>query len=425
MHTSDIIGKKYLRAQAFLTGAAFVVSAAVIGHSPDIPFDRRLAPLLAVSSVGYFAFAALWPYILGDLRRAVMALSLFGIAVMGFVVHMTGGIISPLVCFYFALLVSEVGYGVTSPVSIYASVASYLCVVLGEWSGLLGTVNPHALAIYGDQVAFIFIVSSVVSFMLLTGHIGKLILTALRKDFADEQAHRRALQEKFSEISSMSHIGALAHRIVHDLRGPLGAILGYGDLLLRSPSGSPEDKELLGEMLHAVEGVGRSLTDVTRFGRSGGQVKEEVSLPGFFRNLLGIFKFDPSCGGVNMKFEHDSKGEPRVFASRQDLQQVYFNIIKNAAEAVSGMGKDESVAVGISSDQDAALVQVEHNGPHIPKEVLDSLFLRPVTGKENGTGVGMLIAKDLLKRNGGEIRAENLPGGGVRVITRFPLVSSP
>lgn len=423
MASSDIIGKKYLRAQAFVTGAAFLASAAILRYSPGIPFDPELPGLLAAASAGYFLFAAAWRLISRDLHAAILSLSLYGTAVMGFVLHMTGGIASPLVCFYFALLVSEVGYGVTSRLSLFAAMASYVCVVAGEWAGALRVADPRALALYSSPAAALFISGSVLSFMALTGSVGKLILGALRADFADEQFQRRALQEKFAELSSSAQIGTLTHRIVHDLRAPLGAIMGYGELLLRSASRTEGEKEILGDLLGAVDKMDGTLRDVVRFGRAQTAPREQLRLAGLLRNLVTMAKLLPDCGKNTIEESYSGCEELEVLASGQELRQAYFNVLKNALEALAGQPRDRKVRVVLRAAGGFAEADIEHNGPPIPPEVLASLFKKPVTGRAGGTGVGMLIAQDLLARNGGKICAENL-AQGVRISTRLPLAAA-
>lgn len=285
---------------------------------------------------------------------------------------------------------------------------------------MLRVSDPQAMAVYSSPAAVMFISGSVISFMVLTGYIGKLILGALRADFADEQFQRRALQDKFAELSSTAHIGMLTHRIIHDLRGPLGAIMGYGELLLRSPARTEDERDMLRDLMAAVGRMSASLGDVTRFGRAAAAPKEPLRLAELLRNLVVIAKLFPDRGKCAIEESYPGGEGLVVLASRQELQQAYFNVLKNAIEALSGAPGDRAVRVILRGAGNFAEVAIEHNGPPIPAEVLSSLFKKPVTGKASGTGVGMLIAQDLLVRNGGMIYAENFEGG-VRILTRLPL----
>ncbi len=421
MSSSDILGRRYLRGQALFTAAAFLGAAVFFRLAANIPFDRRLGPLLAVSSVVYFVFSAAAGRPGADLRRWITGLSLFGALVMGFVLHMTGGIASPLVCFYFALLISEVGYGVASTASIFACVLSYLFVVLGEASGLLPAGSAWAAAIYSNRLVVWFIVAAVVSYMALTGYIGKVVLNALRKDFREKEEEAGALLARFSGLQADSHIGMLAHRIAHDLKGPLGAISGYAQVLRARYAGSEDEIEMLDEMIEIADSMSDSLKNISRFGRAADAEKERVPVLDFMSNLLAVVAFAPEAGGVSLVKDFSVPRGTCVMACRRELQQAYFNILINSLEAAAAGPAERKVVVSLRVSDGRLEADFLNSGPPVPQRVLDALFRKPVTGKAGGTGVGMLITRDLLRRNGAVIGIANVHGGGVRVSTTHPL----
>jgi len=421
MHSADVIGKDYLKKQALFVGLADLATALFIHLNPEWPVDGRLAPILAAASVPYFIFFMLFDRCGECLHKAIMALSLVGVAALGFVTHMTGGIVSPLTCFYFALLVSEVGYGVASPLTMYASVVSYLCVVLGEAFGFLAVSDPLAKAIYANPSVLIFIVLSVTSHLVITGYISKLILKKMRLDFTAEQEGRHAALKRFSELDAYSHIGMLAHRIVHDLRAPLASISGYVQLEMAAAGKNAEEKAALGDLDATVTKMTDSLASVTRYGRVAGGAAQKIMVKDFFKSLVSILGYYKDACGVQFRRNYPEAGDFCVMAVRQDLQQAYFNILKNAVEAVGKNTGDKIVEVAMRAEKGALEISISNNGPHIPEEILAKIFKEGVTGKPEGTGVGMLITHDLLMKNDIGIKIRNMEGSGVKIITEMQI----
>lgn len=422
MESADIIGKKYLRVQTLFTAVAFLVTGIILSSDPAACFaDRRLGAILAWASIVYFAFFALFNRCFHDLHGFVRLLSLFGICVLGFIVHMTGGVVSPLTCFYFALLTSEVGYGVISDTTIFASAASYLIVVLGEASGLLEVHNPLAKTVYDSPLLFIFLTAAVVSYMIMTGYIGKFIVKALRANFAEEQRRNQALRARFAALETHSHIGMLAHRIVHDLRGPLATISGYIELQLQSPGQDADEKAALSDVMGMVNKMADSLGSISRYGRVSDGKKEKIDLKDFFKAIVSIMGYYPGASKVRFLQNYPPGPELCVMAYRQDLQQAYFNILKNSLEAVADNTGEKTVEISARVSGGAVEVDIANNGRPIPGEIIEKLFKQSVTGKADGTGVGMLITHDLLSNNDISINIMNMGGTGVKTTTRLPL----
>ena len=107
-------------------------------------------------------------------------------------------------------------------------------------------------------------------------------------------------------------------------------------------------------------------------------------------------------------------------ASRQDLQQAFFNVVKNAVDAVSENQGPRTVSIAIERAGDEARVTVSDNGPGMSAETLKAVFRQSVTTKSDGTGVGLLITRDLLTRNRGGISVRNGERGGLAAVITLP-----
>jgi signal transduction histidine kinase len=113
-------------------------------------------------------------------------------------------------------------------------------------------------------------------------------------------------------------------------------------------------------------------------------------------------------------------GLPQIEASGRDLNQVWTNLIDNAADAMDGSGK---LVIQASRDDDVVVVRVSDTGPGIDPEVMNRIFDPFFTTKApgQGTGLGLHTVHTIVNRTGGDIKAESGPDGTTFIIT-FPVV---
>jgi signal transduction histidine kinase len=93
------------------------------------------------------------------------------------------------------------------------------------------------------------------------------------------------------------------------------------------------------------------------------------------------------------------------------IRQIVLNLLMNAVEAMQA-GGHLTVSTQRLPGQDRILFSVADTGPGIDPEILPHIFEPFITNKENGTGLGLTITADIIRRHNGEIQAENNPGGG-------------
>ena len=106
---------------------------------------------------------------------------------------------------------------------------------------------------------------------------------------------------------------------------------------------------------------------------------------------------------------------PTVALDRGQMVQVFFNILKNALEAMKDGG---SIAMSMSSDDDTVAVRIADSGEGMPPERLAHLFEPYRTSKENGTGLGLMITRRIVVDHGGTMDVESEAGRGNRVRQR-------
>ena len=120
-------------------------------------------------------------------------------------------------------------------------------------------------------------------------------------------------------------------------------------------------------------------------------------------------------------------GLPEMDLDRDQMVQAFLNLVRNAAAALDGLGtitlRTRAVSnftIGNIRHRVIASIEIEDDGPGIPHDLQDSVFYPLVTGKPDGTGLGLPAAQEMISRHGGLIEFDSRPGRTIFYV-RIPL----
>ena len=124
--------------------------------------------------------------------------------------------------------------------------------------------------------------------------------------------------------------------------------------------------------------------------------------------------------GNEIEFKISSTPEMEIMAKSEEIQQVLFNIVRNAIQAIDGRGRIE---INTIEDDSWVSVNIQDNGPGISDEHLSRIFdpFFTTKGPDQGEGLGLYIVRQIVTRYQGTIDAENTANGGTRFMIRFPV----
>lgn len=108
---------------------------------------------------------------------------------------------------------------------------------------------------------------------------------------------------------------------------------------------------------------------------------------------------------------------PPAFFDRAQMEQVFFNLVKNALEAMKDGGE---LAIALDSDDDAVTVSFRDSGSGMPPAAVAALFEPYRTTKRAGTGLGLMLSRRIVRAHGGEIDVESKEGAGTKFTVRIP-----
>ena len=254
---------------------------------------------------------------------------------------------------------------------------------------------------------------------------------ALRELEARIAAHLRAremerhLHERESRLVA---IGQMTSSVVHDLRNPLTLLKGYADLAHRLAvrGGETMIAEELVQVQAASDRLRRMIEEILDFARGGTPRLLLETLPArrFLDETLTPLAADLEERGIATEIHLRVDDEVKVTLDRDRMQRVLENLLKNAREAVMASGGVRRVFLETWVEEgDGLAIRVADTGPGIPEEMAGHLF-EPfaTTGKKQGTGLGLVTVRNLVKAHGGEIRVETAaPEGGAAFTVTLPL----
>ena len=230
--------------------------------------------------------------------------------------------------------------------------------------------------------------------------------------FIRDVSAERTRGEEELRAGATRAVRELASGVAHEIGNPLNAISLDLQILRRD---YPEN-ESISECIHQVarlDGILKGCLQALRPSRPNlmaGSVAEPLT------SCLASLKnqFEDRAISVTVDIQ---TALPQIALDRDQLEQVFFNLIKNALEAVKDGGK---IALEIGADDNDVVTTITDSGAGIPAEQLVHLFEPYRTTKEHGTGLGLMISQRIVRDHGGTISVESEPGRGTTFTVRLP-----
>ena len=235
-----------------------------------------------------------------------------------------------------------------------------------------------------------------------------------------------------NDISSRRELEEMRRQFVanvsHELRTPLTSIRGFLQAILDGVVTDPASvrkymRIMLAECLRLIR-LSNSLLDLSRI--EGGSIelyREEVELGPLVQEIFD--RLLPSVDDKELKVSLDIPPDfPLLFVDRDRMAQVMLNLMDNAVRFTPEGGE---IAVGASVEDGRAVIKVRDTGPGIDPEELPLIWERFYKGDKSrrpgpgGTGLGLVIVKQLVEKHGGAVDVECPPDGGAVFIVALPL----
>lgn len=241
----------------------------------------------------------------------------------------------------------------------------------------------------------------------------------MREIAAAREAEQKLALEN-AALESANHLKAdIMATISHETRTPIAVISNYTELIameLRAQGVSEQHAKDLDTVSDEIQRIGRLMDDMQSLSRSRSEDarKAMISLSDVIRQTARLYAHILERRNTSLTVELP-ESLPPVFANPGEMTQVLLNLLQNAGKHT----ENGIVKVCAEAKGKEVIVTVTDTGEGIATELLPRVFERGVSGKENGTGIGLAVCRDIIKAHGGEIGIESRPGEGT--IVRFTL----
>ncbi|MGA9364822.1 MAG: cache domain-containing protein [Bacteroidota bacterium] len=243
----------------------------------------------------------------------------------------------------------------------------------------------------------------------------------LEKKVAERAEEMKKIHSQLFRSEKLASLGKLAAGVAHEINNPLTGILTNSSLLLEDlEKDDPrrEDVEVMVKETIRCREIVKRLLD---FARQTQPQKKLASINALIENIILLVRNQALFRSITIE-KQLTEGIPEVLVDPDQIQQVFVNIILNAAEAMSKGGK-LAIESKVSTDGRWIFISFADTGPGIPESERERIFDPFYTTKEHGTGLGLSISYGIVEQHGGTISVESSVGKGSTFTIQVPVVA--
>ena len=216
----------------------------------------------------------------------------------------------------------------------------------------------------------------------------------------------RELQENFEQMKRterLSAIGQLSAGLAHEIRNPLAAIEGSADVLQNETPSEKRRHEFLGIIQKECRRLNRLLTNFLDFAKPRQPDLEMTEIGHLVDSVVGLAAH--AAGRTPIMFNKEiAPSLPLLECDPEQLKQVLLNLTINAIQAMQPNGGE--ITIKAQERQQQVFLEVQDQGCGILPEYLGKIFDPFFTTKNDGTGLGLSVAHQILQQHGGQLTAE-------------------
>jgi signal transduction histidine kinase len=250
-------------------------------------------------------------------------------------------------------------------------------------------------------------------------------LRRLMADVVDTQTSLQQSRERLSSAEKLASVGKLAASVAHEIRNPLAAVKMWLSSLHKAVGDRTdldEKFQIITEEISRLEGIIRNFLE---FSRPPALKCQRLPLGAIVRKTLVLLQ--RQIEEKKFIITPEILADPIILhADPQQIQQVLINLLNNAFEATPEGGR---IRVFARPEIDAAgrsmaVLRIQDSGPGVPEKVRQHIFEPFFTTKEQGTGLGLCIAANILARHGGRLVLEESCETGASFAMWLPLAEA-
>ena len=234
----------------------------------------------------------------------------------------------------------------------------------------------------------------------------------------------RSSRAQVHRASRLSAIGTLAAGVAHEIRNPLVAVRTFLQLVPERMNDPEFMTKFRALSLSEIDRITKLITQLLSFSRSHDRPMASVNVKGVVEKIVDLLRLEAGKRSVQVELL-DDEPVPLVHGDAEQIEQVVLNVVLNAIQATP---MESKVVVHIQTartltGEAQVRVEVTDQGPGIPPENLDALFTPFFTTKEQGTGLGLAVAQQIMTEHGGSLEVVSPPGEGATFSITLPALA--
>jgi two-component system sensor histidine kinase PilS (NtrC family) len=233
--------------------------------------------------------------------------------------------------------------------------------------------------------------------------------------------HIRALEETSRRQDQLAAIGRMAASIAHEIRNPLAAMRGSIQMLRHEMKSDPSQTELMEIILRESDRLNRIITDFLTYARPRSVTQSRVDLGELLKQTFTLLRYSPEVSERQTIEEDIPEGPFLANADPEQLQQVFWNLARNALQAMPEGGTLRA-ELGRNSNNRIRIAFSDTGRGMSPAQV-EHLF-EPFSSTTGGTGLGLSIVYQIIREHGGTINVSSREGRGTTITVELPAQES-
>lgn len=233
---------------------------------------------------------------------------------------------------------------------------------------------------------------------------------------------QKELERRLRLHEQLGSLGLLTASVAHEINNPLEGMANYVHLLQREGLDPEERARYVEQVRLGIEHIGELAKDLLRFSRPASS-SASADLVRVGARAIELARYSKHCRGVEFALAA-TDGPAWVHGSERPLEQVVVNLLINAGKAMGGQGRVDLAVVRGEGPEPACELVIADAGPGIGKDDAERIF-EPLYTTGDGHGLGLSIAREIVRAHGGTLSVHDREGGGAEFHIALPAAGAP
>ncbi|HXV60582.1 MAG TPA: ATP-binding protein [Vicinamibacteria bacterium] len=279
------------------------------------------------------------------------------------------------------------------------SAASYLPHIVLDWGAMEGAHDEYLQAQYAELVMF-QVVAFIAGQLARSEHRLRETQQRTSRELAGAYQKLRESFEHLKRADKLSSLGELSAGIAHEIKNPLASIKGSLEILASEFPLQHPKREFVDIMEKELEQLNRIVTEFLDFARTPRPVKALCDLRELASSVRVLCSQEAARHSVDLSVAAPAT-LPEVNVDASQVQQALLNVVLNGIQA---MPKGGRLGVNLACSNGGIQMEIRDEGPGVRRDDRTRIFDPFFTTKARGTGLGLPIARKLIRAQGGDIR---------------------